>query len=80
MEVTQTDVALLPPGDFDKLDKRQREAFHAMQERMIQFLIQESNHFQQQFADLHIEFRFQADVYQSPQSKTSSVSYSSRVY
>ncbi len=48
MEVTQDNTAMLPPGDFEKLDKRQREAFHAMQERMTQYLIRESNDFKLQ--------------------------------
>lgn len=80
MEVTQDNTAMLPPGDFEKLDKHEREEFHALQEKMVAFLIQGSNHFQVQFPHLHIEWRFQAEVYATGQSKPSTVHYSSRVY
>lgn len=80
MEVTQDDTAMLKPGDFEKLDKREKEAFHALQEKMIQLLVQESNHFKLQFPNLHIEWRFQAEVYQSAMNNPSTVRYSSRVY
>lgn len=79
-EVTQDTVAMLASGDFEKLDKHEREEFHALQERMVQYLIQASNHFQVQFPHLHIEFKFQAEVYQSPQARPSTVRYSGRVY
>ncbi len=80
MEITQDDAAMLPPGDYDKLDKREREAFHALQEKMAQYLIQESNHFQLQFPHLHVEWRFQVEVYASEQAKPARIRYSSRVY
>lgn len=80
MEVTQNTAAMLPPGDFDQLDKREREEFHALQERMVQYLIQGSNHFQALFPHLHIEWRFQAEVYSSPQAKPATMHYSNRVY
>lgn len=80
MEVTQDVAALLPPGDYAKLDKRQREEFHAMQERMVAFLIRESNAFQLQFPQLYIEFKFQAEVYSSPHEQPAKINYSNRVY
>jgi hypothetical protein len=80
MEISQDDAAMLPPGDFDKLDKREREAFHDLQEKFVQQLLQGSNDFQRQFPGLRIEWRFQADVYQSKQAKPGRVSYSSQVY
>lgn len=80
MEVTQDTASLLPPGDFAKLDKRQREEFHAMQERMIAYLVKESNQFSLQFPQLKVDWRFQAEVYSSPHEQPSAVRYSSRVY
>lgn len=79
-EISQDTAAMLPSGDYERLDKHEREEFHALQERMAQYLIQQSNHFQVQFPYLHIEFKFQAEVYQSAQSKPSTVRYSGRVY
>lgn len=80
MEMTQDSSALLPAGDFDKLDKHEREEFHALQERMVQQLIQAGNHFQVQFPGLRIEWKFQMEVYQSVQTNPPTVRYSSRVY
>jgi hypothetical protein len=80
MEVMTDAAAMLEAGDFDKLDKREREAFHAMQERMVQFLLQESNHFQLQFPGLRIDFRFQTEIYQSVMTTPSRVTYSNRVF
>jgi hypothetical protein len=80
MEVNQDQAAMLPPGDYEKLDKHEREEFHALQERMVQYLIGASNHFQVQFPHLHIEWKFAAEVYQSPQAKPATVRYSGRVY
>ena len=80
MEVQQDKAAMLAPGDYEKLDKHEREEFHALQERMVQYLISASNHFQVQFPHLHIEFKMQAEVYQSPQMKPATVRYSGRVY
>jgi hypothetical protein len=70
----------MPQGDFDKLDKREKEAFHALQEKMIAMLMQESNHFKLQFPNLRIDWRFQAEVYQSVVNGPSSVRYSDRVF
>lgn len=80
MDVSVSDTAMLAPGDLDKLDKREREAFHAMQERMVQLLMQESNHYQLQFPGLRIDFRFQAEVYQTVKDAPSTVRYSSRIF
>ncbi len=80
MEISQDNTAMLPPGDFEKLSKREREEFHLMQEKMVQQLIRGSNDFQLQFPSLHIEWRFQMDVYSSVQSKTSTLHYSDRVF
>jgi hypothetical protein len=80
MDITQDNTAMLDPGDFSKLDKREKEAFHALQEKMIAMLVQESNHFKMQFPGLRIEWRFQAEVYQSVLNGPSSVRYSDRVF
>ena len=80
MDITQDSTIMLPKGDFDKLDKREKEAFHALQEKMVSMLIQESNHFKLQFPNLRIEWRFQAEVYQSVVNGPSSVRYSDRVF
>jgi len=80
MEIEQNNVAMLPPGDFDKLSKHEREEFQTMQERLVQRLLQESNQFQSQFPGLRIEWRFQADVYKSIQEKASTIRYSGRVF
>lgn len=71
---------MLDPGDFEKLDKREKEAFHALQEEMIAMLVNKSNHFKLQYPGLRIEWRFQAEVYQSVVNGPSSVKYSDRVY
>jgi len=80
MDITQDNTAMLPSGDFEKLDKREKEAFHALQEKMIAMLMQESNHFKLQHPGLRIEWRWQAEVYQSVVSSPSSVRYSDRVF
>jgi len=80
MDITQDQVAMLPQGDFEKLDKREKEAFHALQEEMIALLVNKSNHFKLQYPGLRIEWRFQAEVYQSVVNGPSSVKYSDRVY
>ncbi len=80
MDVSQDNSAMLDPGDFEKLDKHEREEFNALQERAVQHLIQASNHFRMQFPNLHIEFRFQVEVYQSTQTKPPTVRYSSQLY
>jgi len=80
MDVTQDSTIMLPSGDFEKLDKREKEAFHALQEEMIAMLVSKSNHFKLQYPGLRIEWRFQAEVYQSVVNSPSSVRYSDRVY
>lgn len=80
MDITQDNTAMLPHGDFEKLDKREKEAFHALQEEMIALLLQKSNHFKTQFPSLRIEWRFQAEVYQSVLNGPSSVRYSDRIF
>lgn len=80
MDITQDDTKMLPNGDFEKLDKREKEAFHALQEEMIAMLVKKSNDFRLQFPGLHIEWRFQAEVYQKVLNGPSSVRYSSKVY
>ncbi len=80
MDVTQDTTAMLPAGDFDKLDKREREEFHAMQERMVQLLMRASNDFQLHYPHLRIQFRFQAEVYQTVTASPSTVSYSQRIF
>jgi len=79
-DISMENVSMLPSGDFEKLDKREKEAFHALQEKMVAMLMQESNHFKTQFPHLHIEWRWQAEVYQSVVNCPSSVRYSDRVY
>lgn len=80
MEATQDNAALLPAGDFDKLTKREREEFHALQEGIVQHLMKASNDFQLRFPGLRVEWRFQAEVYQSVSNNPSTIKYSSRVY
>lgn len=80
MDIMQDNTAMLPSGDFDKLDKREKEAFHALQEEMIAMLVNKSNHFKLQYPGLRIEWRFQAEVYQSVVNGPSSVKYSDRIY
>jgi hypothetical protein len=80
MDITQDSTIMLPSGDFEKLDKREKEAFHALQEEMIAMLVNKSNHFKLQYPGLRIEWRFQAEVYQSVVNGPSSVKYSDRVY
>lgn len=80
MDITQDQTAMLPAGDWERLDKREKEAFHAFQEKMTAMLIQESNHFRVQFPNLRVDWRFQAEVYQSVLNSPSSVRYSSKLY
>lgn len=80
MDISQDNTSMLPSGDYEKLDKHEREEFHALQERMTQYLIQASNHFQLQFPTLHVEWRFQAEVHQNVQAKPPTVRYSGRVF
>ena len=79
-DVTQDHAALLPGGDFDKLDKREREAFHAMQEEVVSHLLKASNDFQLRFPGLKVEWRWQLEVYQSASINPSTIRYSQRVY
>jgi len=78
MDITQDDTAMIPTGDFDKLDKKQKEEFHALQEEMIAILMSKSNHFKVLHPGLRIEWRFQAEVYQTTINSPSSVKYSDR--
>jgi len=80
MDISTDDVAMLPSGDFEKLDKREKEAFHALQEEMIAMLVNKSNHFKLQYPGLRVDWRFQAEVYQSVVSGPSSVKYSDRIF
>lgn len=80
MDVTQDHAAMLPAGDFDKLDKREKEAFCQLQEEAVQHLLKASNDFQLRFPGLKVEWRFQAEVYQSVTITPSTVRYSQRVY
>jgi hypothetical protein len=80
MEVVQDQGAMLSAGDYDKLDKGQREAFDAMQERMVQMLMQECSRYHSQFPELHIDFRFQCEVYRNVKTNPATIRYSSRVY
>ena len=80
MDVTQDNAAMLPPGDFEKLSKHEREAFHAMQEDVVQYLLKASNAFQARFPALRVEWRFQAEVYQSVTANPPTIRYSQRVY
>ena len=80
MDITQDATVLLPSGDFEKLDKREKEAFHALQEEMIQILLQRSNHFKIQHPGLRIEWRWQVEVYQTVTHSPSSVRYSDPVF
>lgn len=80
MEVQQDHAAMLPAGDFEKLNKHEREEFHAMQERIVEYLLKASNEFQARFPGLRVEWRFQAEVYQSMLQSPSTVRYSSRWY
>jgi hypothetical protein len=79
MDITQDNTKLLEQGDFEKLDKREKEAFHALQEEMIAMLVSKSNHFKTQFPGLRIDWRFQAEVYTSVVNGPSSVRYSNRI-
>ena len=80
MDIEISDVKMLPSGDFEKLDKREKEAFHALQEKMVAMLMQESNHFKTQFPHIHIEWRWQVEVYQTVTHSPSSVRYSDPVF
>lgn len=80
MDITQDNSAMVAPGDFDKLDKHEKEEFNALQERMVQQLVAGGNHFQAQFPGLRVEWRFQMEVYKTVQTKPSTIRYSGRVY
>ncbi len=80
MDISQDHAALMPAGDFDKLDKREKEAFHAMQEEAVAHLLKASNDFQLRFPGLKVEWRWQLEVYQSVQTNPGSIKYSQRVY
>ena len=79
-DITQDHGAMLPAGDWDKLNKHEREEFHAMQEQVVAYLLKASNGFQERFPGLKVEWRFQAEVYQSVLHSPSTIRYSDRVY
>jgi len=80
MDVTQDHAAMLPAGDFERLSKHEREEFHAMQEQVVAYLLKQSNDFQLRFPGLKVEWRFQAEVYQSVTQNPGTIRYSQRVY
>lgn len=80
MDVTQDHAALLPAGDFATLDKGQKEAFSVMQEDAVAYLLKASNDFARRFPGLRVEWRFQAEVYQSLVPGPGTIRYSQRVY
>jgi hypothetical protein len=80
MDVTQDHAAMLPAGDFDRLDKREKEAFCTLQEEAVRHLLKASNEFQLRFPGLKLEWRFQADVYQDVSINPATIRYSPRVY
>lgn len=80
MEISTDQGAMLPAGDYDTLDKGQREVFNAMQERMVQMLMQECSRYSIQFPELRVNFSFQAEVYRKVTQSPSTIRYSQRVY
>lgn len=79
--MAQDQSAMLESGDYDKLDKHEKEAFNALEEEMAALLHKHCNHFKVQFPGLRVDFRFQAEVYKSPLNNPGTVRYSSkRVY
>ena len=80
MDITQDHAALLPAGDFATLDKGQKEAFSAMQEDAVAYLLRASNDFARRFPGLEVEWRFQAEVYRKVTQSPSTIRYSQRVY
>lgn len=79
-DISQDHAALMPAGDFDKLDKREKEAFSAMQEEVVAHLLKASNDFQARFPGLKLEWKMQIEVYQSASVHPSTIRYSQRVY
>lgn len=79
-DISQDSGAMLPAGDLDLLDKREKEAFHALQEDAVQHLLKACNEFQLRFPGLRLEFRFQVEVYQSAKVNPGTIRYSGRVY
>ncbi len=80
MEITSDSSALLPPGDFARLDKRQKTEFARMQERMVAYLVEQANEFRLQFPMMEVHFAMQVDVYHNPQEKPATIRYSSRAF
>jgi hypothetical protein len=79
-DISQDHAALMPPGDFDKLDKREKEAFSAMQEEAVASLLKASNEFARRFPGLEVEWKMQLEVYMRATSHPGTVRYSQRVY
>ncbi len=79
-EITQDNGAMLPAGDFERLEKREREAFHALQEGIVAELLKASNDFQLRHPGLRVEWRFQVVVYQTLTQGPSTIRYSQRVF
>ena len=80
MELSQDAAALMPPGDFDKLDKREKEAFAALQEEAVGHLLKATNDFQTRFPGLRLDWKMQVEVYQSVKINPGTIRYSGRVY
>ena len=79
-DISQDNGAMLPAGDFERLEKREREAFHTLQEEAVSHLLKASNEFQLRYPGLRIEWRFQVEVYQTLASHPQTIRYSQRVY
>ena len=80
MDISQDAGALLPAGDFDTLDKREKEALSALQEEAVQHLMKAANDYQTRFPGLRLEWRFQVEVYKSVKVNPGTIRYSGRVY
>ena len=80
MEIAQDHAALLPAGDFATLDKREKEAFSAMQEELVSAMLKASNEFHLRYPDLKLEWRWQLEVYRDSLHSPATVRYSQRVY
>ena len=72
--------AMLPVGDFEKLDKRQKEAFHLLQEDAVSHLLAACNDFQRRYPGLHLDFRFQVEVYKSVKDNPGTIRYAGTAY
>lgn len=79
-DISQDSGALLPAGDFEKLDKREKEAFHELQEDAVSHLLKACNDFQLRHPGLRLEFRFQVEVYKSVNVNPNTIRYSGKIY